>query len=128
MLNGIHHVAIICADYPRSKAFYTQVLGLKIIAEHYRQARDSYKLDLALPDGSQIELFSFNGAPPRPRYPEAQGLRHLAFKVDDINSVVAHLQQNNISVEPVRIDEYTGKYYTFFSDPDGLPLELYQLN
>ncbi|MEH6464357.1 MAG: VOC family protein [Shewanella psychromarinicola] len=128
MLNGIHHVAIICADYPRSKAFYTQVLGLKIIAEHYRQARDSYKLDLALPDGSQIELFSFNGAPPRPSYPEAQGLRHLAFKVDDINSVVVHLQQNNISVEPVRIDEYTGKYYTFFSDPDGLPLELYQLN
>ncbi|MGK0408085.1 MAG: glyoxylase I family protein [Shewanella psychromarinicola] len=128
MLNGIHHVAIICADYPRSKAFYTQVLGLKIIAEHYRQARDSYKLDLALPDGSQIELFSFNGAPPRPSYPEAQGLRHLAFKVDDINSVVAHLQAYDVVVEPIRIDEYTGKYYTFFSDPDGLPLELYQLN
>ncbi|MGI2176879.1 SMU1112c/YaeR family gloxylase I-like metalloprotein [uncultured Shewanella sp.] len=128
MLNGIHHVAIICADYPRSKAFYTQVLGLKVIAEHYRQARDSYKLDLALPDGSQIELFSFNGAPPRPSYPEAQGLRHLAFKVDDLDVVVAHLQQNNISVEPVRIDEYTGKQYTFFSDPDGLPLELYQVS
>ncbi|PKG78730.1 VOC family protein [Shewanella sp. Actino-trap-3] len=128
MLNGIHHVAIICADYPRSKAFYTQVLGLKIIAEHYRQARDSYKLDLALPDGSQIELFSFNGAPPRPSYPEAQGLRHLAFKVDDINSVVFHLQAYDVVVEPIRIDEYTGKYYTFFSDPDGLPLELYQLN
>ncbi|AZG72121.1 VOC family protein [Shewanella livingstonensis] len=128
MLNGIHHVAIICADYPRSKAFYTHVLGLKVIAEHYRQARDSYKLDLALPDGSQIELFSFNGAPPRPSYPEAQGLRHLAFKVDDLDVVVAHLQQNNISVEPVRIDEYTGKQYTFFSDPDGLPLELYQVS
>ncbi|QHS12220.1 VOC family protein [Shewanella sp. Arc9-LZ] len=128
MLNGIHHVAIICADYPRSKAFYTQVLGLKVIAEHYREARDSYKLDLALPDGSQIELFSFNGAPPRPSYPEAQGLRHLAFKVDDLDVVVAHLQQNNISVEPVRIDEYTGKQYTFFSDPDGLPLELYQVS
>ncbi|MBB1361277.1 VOC family protein [Shewanella sp. SR44-4] len=128
MLNGIHHVAIICADYPRSKAFYTQVLGLKVIAEHYREARDSYKLDLALPDGSQIELFSFNGAPPRPSYPEAQGLRHLAFKVDDIDAVVAHLQQNQISVEPIRIDEYTGKQYTFFSDPDGLPLELYQVS
>ncbi|WP_351089422.1 VOC family protein [Shewanella sp. S1-49-MNA-CIBAN-0167] len=128
MLNGIHHVAIICADYPRSKAFYTQVLGLKIIAEHYRQARDSYKLDLALPDGSQIELFSFNGAPPRPSYPEAQGLRHLAFKVDDINSVVVHLQAYDVVVEPIRIDEYTGKYYTFFSDPDGLPLELYQVS
>ncbi|MGX9461816.1 SMU1112c/YaeR family gloxylase I-like metalloprotein [Shewanella sp. A14] len=126
MLNGIHHVAIICADYPRSKAFYTQVLGLTIIAEHYRQTRDSYKLDLVLPDGSQIELFSFNGAPARPSYPEAQGLRHLAFRVNDIDVVVAHLQQHNISVEPVRIDEYTGKQYTFFSDPDGLPLELYQ--
>ncbi|RPA23739.1 VOC family protein [Shewanella frigidimarina] len=128
MLNGIHHVAIICADYPRSKAFYTQILGLKIVAEHYRQARDSYKLDLALPDGSQIELFSFNDAPPRPSYPEAQGLRHLAFKVDDIEVVVAHLQLSNISVEPVRIDEYTSKQYTFFSDPDGLPLELYQVS
>ncbi|GGP67674.1 SMU1112c/YaeR family gloxylase I-like metalloprotein [Shewanella saliphila] len=126
MLKGIHHVAIICSDYPRSKAFYTQVLGLKIIAENYRQARDSYKLDLALPDGSQIELFSFNGAPPRPSFPEAQGLRHLAFKVDDINQVVQHLQQQGVEVEPIRVDEYTHKQYTFFSDPDGLPLELYQ--
>ncbi|KVX01492.1 MULTISPECIES: VOC family protein [Shewanella] len=128
MLNGIHHVAIICADYSRSKVFYTQILGLKVVTEHYRQARDSYKLDLALPDGSQIELFSFNDAPLRPSYPEAQGLRHLAFKVDDIDMVVAHLQLSNISVEPVRIDEYTGKQYTFFSDPDGLPLELYQVS
>ncbi|GGB53831.1 VOC family protein [Shewanella inventionis] len=126
MLKGIHHVAIICGDYPRSKAFYTQVLGLKIIAENYRQARDSYKLDLALPDGSQIELFSFNGAPPRPSFPEAQGLRHLAFKVDDIKQVVQHLQQHDVEVEPIRVDEYTNKQYTFFSDPDGLPLELYQ--
>lgn len=126
MLKGIHHVAIICDDYPRSKAFYTQVLGLKIIAENYRQARDSYKLDLALPDGSQIELFSFNGAPPRPSFPEAQGLRHLAFKVDDIKQVVQHLQQHDVEVEPIRVDEYTNKQYTFFSDPDGLPLELYQ--
>lgn len=126
MLKGIHHVAIICGDYYRSKAFYTQVLGLKIIAENYRQARDSYKLDLALADGSQIELFSFNGAPPRPSFPEAQGLRHLAFKVDDINQVVQHLQQHGVEVEPIRVDEYTHKQYTFFCDPDGLPLELYQ--
>ncbi|MDD8061213.1 MULTISPECIES: SMU1112c/YaeR family gloxylase I-like metalloprotein [Shewanella] len=126
MLKGIHHVAIICGDYSRSKAFYTQVLGLKIIAENYRQARDSYKLDLALADGSQIELFSFNGAPPRPSFPEAQGLRHLAFKVDDINQVVQHLQQHGVEVEPIRVDEYTHKQYTFFCDPDGLPLELYQ--
>ncbi|WP_282110975.1 SMU1112c/YaeR family gloxylase I-like metalloprotein [Shewanella algicola] len=127
MLKGIHHVAIICGNYPRSKAFYTQVLGLKIIAENYRQARDSYKLDLALPDGSQIELFSFNAAPPRPSFPEAQGLRHLAFKVDDINQVVQHLQQHGVEVESIRVDEYTHKQYTFFSDPDGLPLELYQI-
>lgn len=126
MLKGIHHVAIICSDYPRSKAFYTQILGLKIIAENYREIRDSYKLDLALPDGSQIELFSFNGAPQRPSFPEAQGLRHLAFKVDDINQVVQHLQQQGVEVEPIRVDEYTNKQYTFFSDPDGLPLELYQ--
>ncbi|GGQ32771.1 SMU1112c/YaeR family gloxylase I-like metalloprotein [Shewanella litoralis] len=126
MLKGIHHVAIICSDYPRSKAFYTQILGLKIIAENYREIRDSYKLDLALPDGSQIELFSFNGAPQRPSFPEAQGLRHLAFKVDDINQVVQHLQQQGVEVEHIRVDEYTNKQYTFFSDPDGLPLELYQ--
>ncbi|WP_418357514.1 MULTISPECIES: SMU1112c/YaeR family gloxylase I-like metalloprotein [Shewanella] len=126
MLKGIHHVAIICGDYSRSKAFYTQVLGLKVIAENYRQARDSYKLDLALPDGSQVELFSFNGAPKRPSFPEAQGLRHLAFKVDDINQVVQHLQQHGVEVEPIRVDEYTNRQYTFFSDPDGLPLELYQ--
>ncbi|MCL1115329.1 MULTISPECIES: SMU1112c/YaeR family gloxylase I-like metalloprotein [Shewanella] len=126
MLKGIHHVAIICGDYSRSKAFYTQVLGLKVIAENYRQARDSYKLDLALPDGSQVELFSFNGAPTRPSFPEAQGLRHLAFKVDDINQVVQHLQQHGVEVEPIRVDEYTNRQYTFFSDPDGLPLELYQ--
>jgi glyoxylase I family protein len=126
MLKGIHHVAIICGDYSRSKAFYTQVLGLKVIAENYRQARDSYKLDLALPDGSQVELFSFNGAPKRPSFPEAQGLRHLAFKVDDISQVVQHLQQHGVEVEPIRVDEYTNRQYTFFSDPDGLPLELYQ--
>lgn len=126
MLSAIHHVAIICGDYDRSKRFYTEVLGLRIIAENYRHARDSWKLDLALPDGSQIELFSFPDAPERPSYPEAQGLRHLAFKVEDIGNVMTHLHKNSVPTEPVRVDEYTGRRYTFFQDPDGLPLELYE--
>ncbi|QLK49314.1 VOC family protein [Vibrio owensii] len=126
MFNAIHHVAIICSDYPRSKRFYTEVLGLKVIAENYREARDSYKLDLALPDGSQVELFSFPRAPERPSFPEAQGLRHLAFLVDDVEQVKAYLASNNVEVEPIRIDEFTGKAFTFFQDPDGLPLEIYQ--
>ncbi|HAS3628982.1 TPA: VOC family protein [Vibrio cholerae] len=126
MLKRIHHAAIICSDYPRSKSFYTEILGLRVLAENYRAARDSYKLDLALPDGSQIELFSFPNAPERPSFPEAQGLRHLAFVVDDVAEIKAQLDQQGVSVEPIRIDEYTGKAYTFFADPDGLPLELYQ--
>ncbi|WP_447401197.1 SMU1112c/YaeR family gloxylase I-like metalloprotein [Vibrio harveyi] len=126
MFNAIHHVAIICSDYPTSKHFYTQVLGLQVIAENYREARDSYKLDLALPDGSQVELFSFPGAPNRPSFPEAQGLRHLAFLVDDVDQVKAYLESNDVEVEPIRIDEFTGKAFTFFQDPDGLPLEIYQ--
>ncbi|ENP8338989.1 VOC family protein [Vibrio harveyi] len=126
MFNAIHHVAIICSDYPTSKHFYTQVLRLKVIAENYREARDSYKLDLALPDGSQVELFSFPGAPNRPSFPEAQGLRHLAFLVDDVEQVKVYLESNDVEVEPIRIDEFTGKAFTFFQDPDGLPLEIYQ--
>ncbi|MGR5436203.1 SMU1112c/YaeR family gloxylase I-like metalloprotein [Vibrio owensii] len=126
MFNAIHHVAIICSDYPRSKRFYTEVLGLKVIAENYREARDSYKLDLALPDGSQVELFSFPGAPERPSFPEAQGLRHLAFLVDDVEQVKTYLESNDVEVEPIRTDEFTGKAFTFFQDPDGLPLEIYQ--
>lgn len=126
MLNAIHHAAIICSDYQRSKYFYTTILGLTVLAENYRATRDSYKLDLELADGSQIELFSFPEPPPRPSYPEAMGLRHLAFSVDDIASVVQHLVDSGIEVEPVRIDEYTGQKYTFFHDPDGLPLELYE--
>ncbi|MFH0233019.1 VOC family protein [Vibrio diabolicus] len=126
MFNAIHHVAIICSDYPRSKRFYTELLGLKVIAENYREARDSYKLDLALPDGSQVELFSFPDAPERPSFPEAQGLRHLAFQVDDLEYVKEYLEAREIEVEPIRIDEFTGKAFTFFKDPDGLPLEVYQ--
>ncbi len=125
--NGIHHVALICSDYQRSKAFYTEVLGLRLLTEHYREARQSWKLDLQLPDGSQLELFSFPDAPARPSRPEAQGLRHLAFAVADIDHWVSYLQQQGVATEAIRVDEYTGKHFTFFQDPDGLPLELYQV-
>ena len=127
MLNRIHHAAIICSDYEVSKRFYSEYLGLKIIAEHFRVERNSYKLDLQLPDGSQIELFSFPGAPTRPSYPEAQGLRHLAFEVRDIDHCKHHLKSLGIAVEAIRTDEYTGKRFVFFADPDGLPLELYEV-
>ncbi len=126
MLQAIHHVAIICSDYPRSKHFYHQLLGLPIVAEHYRAERQSYKLDLQLPDGSQLELFSFIDAPARPSRPEAQGLRHLCFAVDDVSAAVAWLAGLGIEVEPIRIDPYTQQPFTFFADPDGLPLEIYQ--
>lgn len=126
MLLRIHHAAVICADYPRSRHFYTDILGLRVVAEHYRAERDSYKLDLALPDGSQVELFSFPSAPPRPSYPEARGLRHLAFAVADLAAAKAHLEAYGVAVENVRVDEYTGRRFTFFADPDGLPLELYE--
>ncbi len=124
MLKGIHHAAIICSDYELSKRFYTEVLKLEIIAENYREARQSYKLDLALPNGAQIELFSFPDAPERPSFPEAQGLRHLAFCVDDVQQFKSYLEGQGIDVEPIRVDEFTGKSFTFFADPDGLPLEL----
>ena len=126
MLKAIHHAAIICSDYEASKHFYSQILGLKIIAENYREARRSYKLDLALPEGGQIELFSFENAPARPSRPEAQGLRHLAFVVDSVAEYKIYLIAQGIEVEEIRMDEYTGKYFTFFQDPDGLPLERYQ--
>lgn len=127
-IRGIHHVAIISSDYARSKAFYVGVLGLKVVEETYREARDSYKLDLELPDGTQIELFSFPSPPPRPSYPEACGLRHLAFATDDLDEAVASLVKHGVEVEAVRVDELTGKRFTFFADPDGLPLELYEVD
>ncbi len=123
---GTHHVAVICSDYARSKRFYVDVLGLQVVSEAYRAERGSYKLDLRLADGTQIELFSFPTPPPRPNYPEACGLRHLAFAVADLDVAVAHLTIHAIAVEPVRMDEHTGKRFTFFADPDGLPLELYE--
>ncbi|MBT9382371.1 VOC family protein [Pseudooceanicola sp. CBS1P-1] len=125
-LRKIHHVAVICSDYPVSKAFYTKVLGLEVLAENFRAARDSWKLDLALPDGGQIELFSFPGAPPRLSHPEAQGLRHLCFAVADVAAAKQVLEGQGIAVEEIRTDEYTGRRFTFFADPDGLPLELYE--
>ena len=125
-LKKIHHTAIICSDYEKSKHFYAELLGLKIIAENYRAERQSYKLDLALPDGSQLELFSFPSPPPRPSRPEACGLRHLAFEVTNIAEWKSKLETLGIAVEDIRIDEYTQRRFTFFKDPDGLPLELYE--
>ena len=123
--NKIHHVAIICSNYEISKEFYVEKLGFEIIREIYREERQAYKLDLKLGE-SQIELFSFPNSPKRPSYPEACGLRHLAFEVDDIEEAVKELKGKNIQVEEIRIDEYTEKKFTFFNDPDGLPLELYE--
>jgi len=125
-IEGLHHVAIIASDYARSKHFYTGVLGLRVVAEHYRAERDSWKLDLALPDGAHVELFSFPSPPPRVSRPEACGLRHLALRVVDIDAAIAHLQAHGVTTEPVRVDEYTGRRFTFFADPDDLPLELYE--
>lgn len=123
---GIHHVAIICSDYERSKQFYTQTLGFPVINETYRAHRDSYKLDLKVSDGVAIELFSFPSPPARPSRPEACGLRHLAFAVADLDQMVEHLTQQGVAVEPIRVDELTDRRFTFFQDPDGLPLELYE--
>lgn len=127
MLQAVHHIAIICSDYPVSKRFYTEILGLEVIREVYREERQSYKLDLALNGHYIIELFSFPDPPPRVSRPEASGLRHLAFAVADIDAAVARLHGEGILTEPVRIDEYTGRRFTFFHDPDGLPLELYEM-
>lgn len=126
MLNRIHHAAIICSDYEVSKRFYTEVLGLKVLAENYRADRKSHKLDLALPDGGQLELFSFENAPARASYPEARGLRHLAFEVDDVARCKCVLEAAGVAVQDIRLDEYTNKRFVFFADPDGLPLELYE--
>jgi len=125
-LQRIHHAAIICSNYEHSKDFYTRVLGLQVLDENYRDERRSWKLDLGLPDGGRLELFSFPDPPPRPSRPEARGLRHLAFAVDDVQAWSDHLGALGIVVEPIRVDDYTGRRFTFFADPDGLPLELYE--
>lgn len=126
MLEGLHHIAIICSDYNLSKRFYTEILGFKIISEHYREERKSWKCDLSLNGKYLIELFSFPDPPARISRPEAAGLRHLAFRVKDIESVVRDLNSKGLKTEPIRVDEYTGKRFTFFTDPDNLPLELYE--
>lgn len=126
-LNHIHHIAIICSDYEKSKHFYTEILGLKIIREVYREQRNSYKLDLEVGNQYQIELFSFPNPPVRPSRPEAVGLRHLAFEVDDIEEAANHIKEFGVIAEPIRIDEFTGKRFTFFADPDGLPIEFYEV-
>ena len=125
-LNKVHHIAIICSDYQRSLDFYTHVLGLRVLAEHYREERQSYKTDLALGDDYVIELFSFPSPPSRVTRPEAAGLRHLAFEVDNIDESVRELDALGINHETVRTDEYTSKRFLFFQDPDGLPIELYE--
>lgn len=125
-LNKVHHIAIICSDYQRSLDFYTRVLGLKVLAEHYRAERQSYKTDLALGDDYVVELFSFVAPPPRVSRPEAAGLRHLAFEVDNIAEALLDLDAMGIEHEEVRIDESTGKHFVFFQDPDGLPIEMYE--
>lgn len=126
LLSGLHHIAIICSDYERSKKFYTEVLGFRVQQEVYRKERDSWKLDLSLNGTYLIELFSFAAPPARVSRPEAAGLRHLAFRVGNIEEAIQSLQQKGITTEPVRVDEYTGRRFTFFPDPDGLPIELYE--
>jgi glyoxylase I family protein len=126
LLKRIHHVAIICSNYEVSKKFYTETLGFKIENEVYRKERDSYKLDLSLNGIYVIELFSFPDPPKRLSLPEGTGLRHIAFEVENIERVTSYLNSNNISLEPIRIDEFTGKKFTFISDPDNLPIELYE--
>lgn len=126
-LNKVHHIAIICSDYQRSLDFYTRILGMRVFAEHYRESRQSYKTDLALDDEYVVELFSFPSPPPRVTHPEAAGLRHLAFEVDDIAETIQELDALGVSHEQVRTDEYTGKRFFFFQDPDGLPIEVYEM-
>lgn len=125
-LNSIHHLAIICSDYEVSKHFYTEILGLKILNEVYRADRNSHKLDLSVNGRYQIELFSFPDPPERVSGPEARGLRHIAFEIDDLTQSVSELNRKGVITEEIRVDEFTGKKFVFFSDPDGLPIELYE--
>jgi glyoxylase I family protein len=125
-IRAIHHIAILTDDYEKSKRFYTEILGFTVIRETYREARQSYKLDLAIAGKYQIELFSFPDYRERGSYPEAKGLRHLAFAVDNVEAAAAELQAKGVPIEPVRIDELTQKKFVFFTDPNGQPLELYE--
>jgi len=126
MFNRIHHVAIICSNYARSKRFYVETLGLEVVREIYREERKSFKLDLKLGGAYQIELFSFPSSPERVSSPEACGLRHIAFEVESVQSVAETLRSKGVEVEPIRVDEFTNKRFTFFRDPDNLPIEIYE--
>lgn len=126
-INRLHHIAIICSNYEKSKRFYTEILGFNVDSEVYRAERQSFKLDLSLNGEYLIELFSFPIPPKRLTRPEAVGLRHIAFGVDDLNEWIKFLHTKNIETEPIRIDEFTNKRFTFLTDPDNLPIELYEL-
>lgn len=126
-IERLHHIAIICSDYEKSKQFYTEILGFKIDNEIYRKERNSYKLDLSLKGQYLIELFSFPNPPQRPTKPESTGLRHISFGVKDILNATEFLKSRNITTEQIRIDEITNKKFTFFNDPDNLPIEIYEL-
>lgn len=125
LFEHLHHAAIIVSDYRRARAFYVEKLGFPVLRENFREDRGDWKLDLQFGDG-ELEIFSIPGAPPRPSYPEAQGLRHLAFRVEDVEAAVKELEARGIPCEPIRLDPYTGTRMTFFHDPDGLPLELHE--
>ena len=125
LFNQIHHVAIIVSDYQKAKEFYVEKLGFPVLRENYRPDKGDWKLDLKFGD-SELEIFAIPGAPPRPNYPEAQGLRHLAFRVDDVERAVKELEERDIKCEPIRLDPYSQRRFTFFHDPDGLPLELHE--
>jgi len=126
-IERLHHIAIICSDYERSKQFYTDILGFKIDNETYRTERNSFKLDLSLNGEYLIELFSFPNPPQRPSRPEATGLRHISFGVKDLENEIKFLSSKNITTEPIRMDEFTNRKFTFFSDPDNLPIEIYEV-
>jgi glyoxylase I family protein len=126
LLKAVHHIAVICSDYEKSKRFYTEVLGFEIKREVLRETRQSYKLDLSLNGHYCIELFSFPSPPVRVSRPEAAGLRHIAFAVDNIHDVISWIEAHGYPCEPIRVDEFTGKKFTFLADPDGLPIELYE--
>ncbi|EOS43841.1 glyoxylase I family protein [Lachnospiraceae bacterium MD335] len=128
-LNAIHHVAIIVSDIEAAKDFYVKKLGFEVIRENYREQRNDWKLDLRIGDGAEaieLEIFAELNPPKRVTRPEACGLRHLAFRVEDIEEAVAELEKCGIECEPIRYDEYTQNRMTFFFDPDGLPLELHE--
>ena len=126
-IKAIHHVAILTDDYQKSKKFYTEVLGFTVLSETYREERRSYKLDLAINDHYQLELFSFPEFKQRQSFPEAKGLRHLAFAVDNIEEAVSELIEKKVNVQGIRTDELTNKRFCFFYDPNGQPLELYEV-